>query len=141
MTTSRKNGKRPEKEVTARGATNIDQLVGQRLRARRLEIGMSQEHLADLLGITFQQVQKYEKGVNRVAVGRLLDIAVALEISPGSFLDGLAAVELNGGAGLAETALATPEGHKLMCLFATIKNPRVRKRVLDLAEAVVENSN
>ena len=60
MTTSRKNGngKPPAKESTTRGPTTVDQHVGQRLRARRLEIGMSQEQLADLLGITFQQVQK-----------------------------------------------------------------------------------
>ena len=64
-----------------RAANAVDKKVGQRVRSRRLEIGMSQERLAELLGVTFQQVQKYEKGVNRIAVGRLLDIATALEIS------------------------------------------------------------
>ena len=79
--------------------------------------------------------------MNRIAVGRLLDIAVALDISPATFLDGLVDISANERVGLAESALATPEGQKLMCLFATIKSARVRKRVLDLAEAVVENTD
>ena len=60
-----------------RSANLIDRRLGQRLRARRLEAGLSQERLAELLGLTFQQVQKYEKGVNRIAASRLFDIAVA----------------------------------------------------------------
>ena len=72
-----------------RAANAVDKKVGQRVRSRRLEIGMSQERLAELLGVTFQQVQKYEKGVNRIAVSRLLDIAKSLEISACRFFDGL----------------------------------------------------
>ena len=62
-----------------RAANAIDRKIGQRVRSRRLEIGMSQERLAELLGITFQQVQKYEKGVNRIAASRLFDISAALQ--------------------------------------------------------------
>lgn len=62
----------------ARTAGGFDAAMGMRVRARRLEIGMSQERLAELLGVTFQQVQKYEKGVNRIAASRLWDIAHAL---------------------------------------------------------------
>lgn len=62
-----------------RAATQFDKALGGKVRARRLEIGMSQEALAEELGITFQQVQKYEKGVNRVAAGRLWDIAKVLK--------------------------------------------------------------
>jgi transcriptional regulator with XRE-family HTH domain len=64
-----------------RAAGPIDRKIGARIRARRLEIGMSQEALASKLGITFQQVQKYEKGVNRVAAPTLLDLAEALKVS------------------------------------------------------------
>ena len=64
-----------------RAAGPIDRKIGARIRARRLEIGMSQETLASKLGITFQQVQKYEKGVNRVAAPTLLDLAEALSVS------------------------------------------------------------
>lgn len=58
----------------------MDQHIGKRLRARRLEIGMAQEELAELLGITFQQIQKYERGVNRIAASRLYEIAEAIDV-------------------------------------------------------------
>ena len=122
-----------------RAANAVDKKVGQRVRTRRQEIGMSQERLAELLGVTFQQVQKYEKGVNRIAVSRLLDIANSLEISACRFFDGL---ERRGVAEDApdyvNDALATPEGAQLMALFAGIKSPKVRRRVLDLVRAVTD---
>jgi transcriptional regulator with XRE-family HTH domain len=71
-------------------ATNaIDEKLGQRLRERRLELGMSQEQLASLLGITFQQVQKYEKGINRIAASRLFEISIALDMPVSRFFEGL----------------------------------------------------
>lgn len=72
-----------------RTASKTDQIIGERIRLRRLEIGMSQEQLAALLGITFQQVQKYEKGVNRVSASRLLDVADVLETPVTKFYDNL----------------------------------------------------
>ena len=63
-----------------RTATAFDRKMGARIRARRLEIGMSQERLAELLGVTFQQVQKYEKGINRVSSERIWDISGALDL-------------------------------------------------------------
>ena len=72
-----------------RSANVIDRKLGQCLRTRRLEIGMSQERLAELLGITFQQVQKYEKGVNRIAASRLWDISKAIELPVHRFFEGL----------------------------------------------------
>lgn len=77
--TRRKAQKRTATSV--RGPGEIDIEVGARVRARRLEISMSQERLAELLGVTFQQVQKYEKGVNRIATGRLVEISRALDTS------------------------------------------------------------
>jgi transcriptional regulator with XRE-family HTH domain len=68
-----------------RSATAIDGVIGERIRARRLEIGMSQEKLADAIGVTFQQIQKYEKGVNRVAASTLFAIAQALDAKLVSF--------------------------------------------------------
>lgn len=123
-----------------RAANAIDRKVGQRVRSRRLEIGMSQERLAELLGVTFQQVQKYEKGVNRIAVSRLFDIANALDMSPGKFFEGLHA------RGVAESrqdyvddALATPEGAQLMALFASIRSAKLRRKVLDLVKTLTED--
>jgi transcriptional regulator with XRE-family HTH domain len=72
-----------------RTASKIDQAIGERIRLRRLELGKSQEQLAHVLGITFQQIQKYEKGVNRVSASRLLDIADALELPVGKFFEHL----------------------------------------------------
>jgi transcriptional regulator with XRE-family HTH domain len=63
-----------------RTATAVDREIGSRIRARRLELGMSQEGLADALGVTFQQVQKYEKGINRVAASTLIAIARVLDV-------------------------------------------------------------
>ncbi|MBY0562647.1 MAG: helix-turn-helix domain-containing protein [Hyphomonadaceae bacterium] len=127
-----------------RAANAVDKKIGQRVRSRRLEIGMSQERLADLLGVTFQQVQKYEKGVNRIAASRLHDIAAALDMPPSRFFEGLAA---GRGAGVAEArkdyvddVLATPEGTQLMSLFASIKSIRVRRRVIELVKALAEEA-
>jgi transcriptional regulator with XRE-family HTH domain len=126
-----------------RAANAIDRKVGQRVRSRRLEIGMSQERLAELLGVTFQQVQKYEKGVNRIAVSRLWDIAGALEMPVARFFDGV-----GGARGVAETrqdyvddALATPEGMQLMSLFASIKSQKLRRKVVELVKALTEEAS
>jgi len=118
----------------------IEKKLGQRVRSRRLEIGMTQERLAELLGVTFQQVQKYEKGVNRIAASRLFDIATALEMPVAGFFEGL-----NSLRGVAETrqeylddALSTPEGAQLMALFGAIKSVKVRRRVVELVKALSE---
>ncbi|MEZ5959679.1 MAG: helix-turn-helix transcriptional regulator [Hyphomonadaceae bacterium] len=123
-----------------RAANAIDRRVGQRVRSRRLEIGMSQERLAELLGVTFQQVQKYEKGVNRIAVSRLWDIATALEMPVGRFFEGVSA------RGVAENrqeyvddALATPEGAQLMAMFSSIKSQKLRRKVVELVKTLTED--
>jgi len=124
-----------------RAAKAIDSRLGQRVRARRLEIGMSQERLADLLGVTFQQVQKYERGVNRIAASRLFAIADALDMPVARFFEGLAGGRVSGVAeerrkDHIEDALATPEGAQLMSLFASIKSVKVRRRVIELVRAL-----
>lgn len=126
-----------------RAANVIDRRLGQRVRTRRLEIGMSQERLAELLGVTFQQVQKYEKGVNRIAASRLFDISAALDMSVARFFEGLSAARAGGVAeteeGYAQDILATPEGAQLIGLFAAIKNLKVRRRVVELVKALAED--
>lgn len=125
-----------------RSANAIDRRLGQRMRARRLEVGMSQERLAELLGVTFQQIQKYEKGINRVAASRLFELATALDVSVGYFFEGLAP---EAAAGVAEEesavfdAIASPEGLQLVTLFAAVKNPRLRRRIVDLVRVIVED--
>ena len=128
-----------------RAANAVDRRLGQRVRTRRLEIGMSQERLAEILGVTFQQVQKYEKGVNRIAASRLFDISSALEMPVARFFEGIAptragAAVAEEGAGYIQDALATPEGMQLMSLFASIQSPKVRRRVVELVRAVAEEA-
>jgi transcriptional regulator with XRE-family HTH domain len=129
------------------GGTTIDRRIGQRVKARRLELAMSQESLADLLGVTFQQVQKYEKGVNRISASRLFECAAALNVAVGYFFEGLA---YGRGPGVAEEpvindvvaeTLATPEGMQLLTLFHSIKNTRLRRRVVDLVRVLAENDD
>jgi transcriptional regulator with XRE-family HTH domain len=126
-------------------ANAVDRRLGQRVRARRLEINMSQEKLADLLGVTFQQVQKYEKGINRIAASRLFDIASALDVPISAFFDGLSPMRAQGvsenpSESFVHDVLATPEGLQLVSLFAAIESPRVRKRVVELVRAIAEEN-
>lgn len=122
-------------------ANPVDVRIGQRMRARRLEIGMSQERLAVLLGVTFQQVQKYERGVNRVAASRLFDVAGALGVPVSSFFEGLRSNVNRSDADADEreaidVALGTKEGHELIAVFASLKNATSKRRLLELARLV-----
>lgn len=120
----------------------IDTHVGGRVRLRRNMLGMSQEKLGEGLGITFQQVQKYEKGTNRVGASRLQAIATILNVPIAFFFEGAPGPE--GSAGLAEDASAdyvvdflnTSEGLQLNRSFVKIADARVRRRVIDLVKAL-----
>ena len=118
----------------------IDAQVGNRVRIRRMLIGMSQEKLGDLLGLTFQQVQKYEKGINRIGAGRLFEIARILDVPVDFFYDGVGAPS----DALTETSapvmefVSSSEGLQLSLAFMKIRDPKVRKRVLDLVKSLAE---
>jgi transcriptional regulator with XRE-family HTH domain len=121
-----------------RSANAIDRQIGERVRARRLEVGMSQERLAELMGVTFQQVQKYEKGVNRIAASRLFAIALALDMPVAAFFDRLKGAKGGPPADFA-AALTTPGAHELVRTYAGIKSPKVRRRILEVVKAVDED--
>jgi transcriptional regulator with XRE-family HTH domain len=126
-----------------RAPNAIDQKLGQRVRSRRLELGMSQERLAELLGITFQQVQKYERGANRIAASRLHDLAIALDMPVARFFDGLSVARKTTSASTArdlDDALAKPGAHDLLRTYASITSPRVRRRILELVKAMSEEA-
>lgn len=123
----------------------IDKHVGSRVRMRRMMIGMSQEKLGEALGLTFQQVQKYEKGTNRIGASRLHQIASVLGVQVEFFYEG--APQLEGaptGDGLQEPPtpayvsdfLSTSDGLHLMRAFVRVKDPKVRKRIVELVEAL-----
>jgi transcriptional regulator with XRE-family HTH domain len=131
--------------ATKKQANPIDIQVGNRVRIRRMLIGMSQERLGDLLGLTFQQVQKYEKGVNRIGAGRLFEVSRILNVPVDFFYEGVAA-QLAGQHGMGEPEGAPPvmefvssgEGLQLSLAFMKIKDAKVRKRVLDLVKSLAE---
>lgn len=121
----------------------VDRHVGLRLRARRMELGISQEALASELDLTFQQVQKYEKGMNRIGAGRLYRLAEMLGIEVGYFYEGLR----TGNAGEPATFqspvtefMATPDGLMIAHAFVRIPDPKVRRAVAaaisDLSKAL-----
>lgn len=124
----------------AKKQTNpIDVQVGNRVRIRRMLIGMSQERLGDLLGLTFQQVQKYEKGVNRIGAGRLYEVARILNVPIDFFYEGVAASGPDSEAAPPVMEfVSSGEGLHLALAFMKIKEPRVRKRVLDLVKSLAE---
>jgi transcriptional regulator with XRE-family HTH domain len=127
-----------------RGPNPVDLHVGSRVRMRRKMLGISQERLADALGLTFQQVQKYERGTNRVSASKLYEIASFLSTPVSYFFEGLSdpatgeAAASGGGEVLAHDFLMTSEGLELAGLFPRIDNAKLRRRVLDLVRALAE---
>ncbi len=125
---------------------HVDVHVGKRLRLRRTILGMSQEAIARVIGITFQQIQKYERGVNRMSSSRLYDFAKAMNVPVSYFFDGLeqtGATPAFSGM-MEETAafehedLTSRETMELMRAYTKVKEPALRKRIVDLIKAISE---
>lgn len=122
----------------------IDIHVGSRVRLRRNMLGMSQEKLGESLGITFQQIQKYEKGTNRVGASRLQAISTILSVPVSFFFEDAPGHETGGNRGLAEDSSTTyvvdflnsAEGLQLNRAFVKIADARVRRKVVDLVKAL-----
>lgn len=117
--------------------------MGRRLRQRRVALGISQEQLGGELGLTFQQIQKYEKGQNRVSAGRLYKVAMILSVPVEFFFEGLANAngprgQRNGMPAQAEinAFLASPEGMALTAGFMKISDPATRRRIVDLVNTI-----
>ncbi|MEX6506817.1 helix-turn-helix domain-containing protein [Jiella sp. M17.18] len=111
-----------------------DIMIGKRIRARRLALGMSQTALGEALGVTFQQVQKYEKGANRVPAGRLQRMAEIFRVPIAYFFDPASAEKVDDG-GMA-AFVSSREGRELNSAFAAISGRDVRRRVIRLVEAI-----
>lgn len=128
--------------VPKKQANPIDAQVGNRVRLRRMLVGMSQEKLGELLGLTFQQVQKYEKGVNRIGAGRLYQVANILGVPVSYFYEDVSE-GVNEHHRANEHAsppvmefFSTGEGLQLALAFMRIREPKVRKRVIDLVKTL-----
>jgi transcriptional regulator with XRE-family HTH domain len=136
----------PGQELPTKKVPNpIDRHVGSRVRMRRVLVGMSQEKLGDSLGLTFQQVQKYEKGTNRIGASRLQQIAKILQVPVSFFFEGAPVdaglvdgpgFEDTGGTAYMSDFLSTVEGMQLAKAFMRIKDVKVRRRIVDLIESM-----
>jgi transcriptional regulator with XRE-family HTH domain len=117
----------------------IDKHVGSRVRMRRMMLAMSQEKLGDALGLTFQQVQKYEKGTNRIGASRLQQMSLILEVPVSFFFEGAPSDRPVPSGDAPSTTyvtdfLATTDGLTLVKAFMRIPNPKLRRRIVDLVE-------
>jgi transcriptional regulator with XRE-family HTH domain len=130
-------------DMIAKKAPNpTDKHVGARVRMRRMMLSMSQEKLGDALGLTFQQVQKYEKGANRIGASRLQQIAHILQVPVSFFFDGAPAAPGQLVDGMSEAPspayvsdfLATSDGLALTKAFMRLKDAKLRRRIVDLVE-------
>ena len=130
--------------INRRGTTAVDTHVGQKIRARRTLLGLSQTDLANAAGITFQQVQKYEKGTNRVGAGRLQQFSEALGVPPSYFFDRLPTVgkkirtpeEGQLPEGSIVSFLGTREGAALVRAFLAIKEKPIRQNLIGFIAAL-----
>jgi transcriptional regulator with XRE-family HTH domain len=139
-----KQAKTLDKHVRARRADGRDAEVGRRVRSRRLECRLSQTELADRIGVTFQQVQKYEKGVNRIGAGRLQRISEALEV-PISFFFGTGegggsarGKETGSGAESVFGFLQTSGSVRIVKAFHKIKSRKARQLLVEMAEELAD---
>ena len=112
----------------------IDVRVGQRVRDRRKALGLTQDRLAQSLDLTFQQVQKYERGVNRMSASKLFEAAQVLQVPVSFFFDGeaptLRAIERSEGG--ADGALSPKETRELLNAYTRLPNAKMRRQMLDL---------
>lgn len=131
--------------MTAKSPAPMDKHVGAQVRLRRMMLGISQEKLGEALGVTFQQVQKYEKGVNRISASRLNQLSQVLGVSIDYFYEGAEGADGQPGrlAGFAEDGASpylpdtysSPDSLQLIKAFSRIGDAKVRRRIIDLVEA------
>ena len=128
--------------MSTKAPNPVDKYVGSRVRMRRIMLGMSQEKLGEALGLTFQQVQKYEKGTNRVGASRIQQISEILQVPVSFLFEG--GPSGTAGAGFDEAAspayvsdfLATSEGLALTRAFTRITDARLRRSIVELVEQI-----
>ena len=115
---------------------SVDKLVGRNIRIQRLARGLSQTVLANQLGVTFQQVQKYEKGVNRIGCGRLFQIASILGVHVMDFFDGSDKRKQHASSRSVQDLIAEPQSFHLVQAFSEINDRRLRSSVVDLVKKI-----
>lgn len=139
----------PRTKADEEGPNPVDIYVGSKVKARRLIMGMSQEELAKSIGLTFQQVQKYERGTNRISVSRLVDICKVLKVQIDYFFDGAMAGVRPGTRNLALKGMSDTKQEalepdplmkkdvlELVRAYSRIKSPQLKKQILEMAKAM-----
>ncbi len=128
--------------LVSKARNPIDAHVGARVRLRRMALGVSQEKLGEWLGLTFQQIQKYEKGANRIGASRLFAISQRLGVPVQYFFEGLSEAQLSedgrsapGGDGLTDL-LSSAEGFQLNAAFSRIEDAETRKKIVELVKTL-----
>jgi transcriptional regulator with XRE-family HTH domain len=138
---------RPRVAGVAKNPHPVDRHAGGRVRMRRMIVGMSQEKLGEALGVTFQQVQKYEKGTNRISASRLQQMAAVLGVPVEFFFEGAPrASSQDVGAGDVAPSnvanfLSTSEGVQLTRAFVRITDPKIRRRLISLVKVIAGDEN
>ena len=118
--------------MTARRATELDEYIGMRLRLRRSLLDMSQGKLGEQLGVMFQQIQKYERGTNRIGAGRLYEVAAILDVPITYFYEGLDPKNPQAGSGIDQVVLdflKSPDAPEVACEFAALRTAQQRQAV------------
>ncbi len=126
----------------------VDVHVGSRVRLRRMLVGFSQEKLGESMGLTFQQIQKYEKGVNRIGASRLFKLSQVLDVPVQFFFEGMPSAQGSANLGMAEPDpdaflyefLNTRDGLELNRAFIKVRDTNVRKSVIDLVRSIGRSS-
>jgi transcriptional regulator with XRE-family HTH domain len=132
-------------EMSTKAPNPVDKYVGSRVRMRRIMLGMSQEKLGEALGLTFQQIQKYEKGTNRVGASRIQQISEILQVPVSFLFEGgpstTAGVEGEGASPTyVSDFLATSEGLALTRAFTRISDAKLRRSIVDLVEKIADQA-
>ncbi|WP_300389871.1 helix-turn-helix transcriptional regulator [Henriciella sp.] len=125
-----------EKGSAGFSASDVDAIVGERIRRRRILTGQTQDQLGDALGVSYQQIQKYETGANRVSAGRLYLLAEQLDVSPSWFFDGLSSTESSVDEDMLSSSRMAIE-----CVrnLSRIKDEKVRSSILTMIRTLAES--
>jgi transcriptional regulator with XRE-family HTH domain len=131
-----------KQEKRMRGSSHpVDKVVGQRVRLSRQSRGMSQTALASAIGVTFQQLQKYEKAANRISASKLFEISKALDVDVGTFFSELrVAGAKEADAELLDLGSMTKLDMMIMRRLFAIRDPRVKRHILGLIDAIAGSS-
>jgi transcriptional regulator with XRE-family HTH domain len=122
--------------MSVKSPVPLDKVIGRRMRARRLQLGLSQQALGDALGVSYQQVQKYEQGVSRIGAGRLQQLAEILDVPVSVFFDEKRGGSQDGDAVFA--VLNTRYSFRLVTAFAKMRDRRIQQCVVHLVEQVAD---